>query len=199
MSNAKANFDQHIAQCAEAIQIYNFLRNHRYSADFGLRFVWVASISALNHYISELIVEKSTEHFSNNMALSDRILSEGVPLSSIVQMSAASPAQAVVEFRKIISNAVRFRTFQKAADVADGLAFIWSEQHKWDVIGKSIGMKGKNLKFTLNSIANRRDKIVHSADYDESNGKITPCLVQDAQKTAIFIEKIVHTIDEIIP
>jgi hypothetical protein len=79
------------------------------------------------------------------------------------------------------------------------LAFIWAEQHKWDAIGASLGTKGKKLRFTLNSIANRRDKIVHSADHDEASGDLMPCLVQDAQATAGFIEKIVHAIDALVP
>jgi hypothetical protein len=78
MTAAKSKFDEHLAQCSEAIAIHEFLDGHGYSADFGLRFVWVASVSALDHYVTELIVEKSTEHFSNGGQLSAKLLSEVV-------------------------------------------------------------------------------------------------------------------------
>ena len=60
MTVAKNKFDSHISQCSEAIAIYEFLEDHGYNADFGLRFVWVASVSALDHYVTELVVEKAT-------------------------------------------------------------------------------------------------------------------------------------------
>jgi hypothetical protein len=114
-----------MAQCSESIAIYDFLVRSGYSADFGLRFVWVASVSALDHYITELIVEKSTEHFANGSSLSPKLSNEGVPISSLMIMHTIPTlqVQAVVQFRNIVRNAVRFRTFQKADDVADGLVF----------------------------------------------------------------------------
>lgn len=124
MTAAKTNFDTHIQQCHEAIEIYGYLEKSGYAADFGLRYVWVASISALDHYISELVVEKSTEQFANGQRLTAKMLSEGIPLDTALRVSAASPAQTLVEFRSAVLNMVRYRTFQKADDVADGLAFV---------------------------------------------------------------------------
>jgi len=201
MTAAKTNFDTHMAQSAEAITIYEFLDGQGYSADFGLRFVWVASVSALDHYITELIVEKSTEHFSNGISLSPKLSSEGVPISSLMTMHAipASQLQAVVEFRNIIRNAVRFRTFQKAEDVADGLAYIWNEKQKWDKIAKFIGVPTKTARQKLNGICTRRDLIVHNADYNEATGKLTPCIRTDAQEVVDFVATVVEAIDNHIP
>lgn len=201
MTAAKSRFDTHMAQCAEAITIYEFLEGHRYSADFGLRFVWVASVSALDHYVTELIVEKSTEHFANGAPLSPKLSSEGVPISSLVAMHTipVSQPQAVVEFRNIVRNAVRFRTFQKADDIADGLAYVWSEKHKWDKIAASVGVPPKILKRKLNGICTRRDLIVHNADYNEATGKPTPCIRADAKEVVTFIAKVVEEIDKHIP
>jgi hypothetical protein len=190
-----------MAQCTEAITIYEFLEGHGYSADFGLRFVWVASVSALDDYVSELIVEKSTEHFSNGTALSPKLSNEGVPISSLVTMHAipAFQTQAVVEFRNIVRNAVRFRTFQKAEDVADGLAYVWNEKHKWDKIAASIGVPAKVAKRKLNGICTRRDLIVHNADYNEATGNLTPCIRTDAQEVVDYVAKVVEAIDNHIP
>jgi len=128
MTAARDRFHEHISQCSEAITIYEFLEGHGYTADFGLRFVWVASVSALDHYISELIVEKATEHFSNGVALTPKLSGEGVPLASLQTMRSASAAESVLKFRSIMINTVRFKTFQNAESVSDGLAYIWSEK-----------------------------------------------------------------------
>jgi hypothetical protein len=196
---AKNNFDTHIGQCTEAIHIYEFLGGHGYSADFGLRFVWVASLSALDHYISELIVEKSTEHYANGKQLSDKILNEAVPFSSMITMHGASPASAVLEFRTAIANSVRFRTFQKADDLADGLSFVWNEKHKWNKISDVIGIEGRSARRKLNSICYRRDAIVHSADHDETTHTLRPCNLNDAVEASGYVMQLVEVIDSLVP
>lgn len=199
MTAAKTKFDLHIAQCADALTIYEFLEGHGYSADFGLRFVWVASVSALDHYITELVVEKATEQFSNGAVLTAKLANEGVPLDSLMKMRGTTAAQEVLEFRAIMGNSVRFRTFQKADDVADGLAYIWSEKHKWDKISGKMGLPTKSAKRKLNGICTRRDSIVHNADYNEATGDLTPCSRSDAEEVVNYVSKVVATIDGLIP
>ncbi|MFC6489537.1 HEPN domain-containing protein [Nitratireductor sp. GCM10026969] len=199
MTAAKINFDSHIAQCAEAITIHEFLEKHGYAADFGLRYVWVASVSALDHYVSELIVEKSTEHFSNGSPLNGRLLNEMIPISALLRIQTVSGPQAVVEFRSIVSQAIRFRTFQKANDIADGLAFVWKEQYKWEKISNLIGLNAKKTKSKLNGICYRRDLIAHNADFNEATGALTPCIREDAQEVSDYISTIVEAIDKLVP
>lgn len=197
MTAAKTRFDIHISQCIEAISIHEFLEGHGYLADFGLRFVWVASISALDHYVTELIVERSTEHFSNGIPMTSKLANEGVPLESLMAMHAlpAMQPQAVLEFRRIVMNTLRLRTFQKADDVSGGLAYIWSEKHKWEKIAASIGLTSKVAKRKLNGICNRRDQIVHNADYNEATGDLTPCIRDDALEVVHYISLLVDRID----
>lgn len=199
MTVAKINFDSHINQCSEAISIHEFLESYGYTADFGLRFVWVASVSALDHYISELIVEKATEHYSNGNDMSARLLNELIPISALLQMQSAPAARAVLEFRNIVTRLVRFRTFQKAEDVSDGLSFVWNEKHKWDKISDEISMETKKAKSKLNSICNRRNLIAHNADYNEATGALMPCVRSDAQEVLKFVSGVVDAIDKLVP
>ncbi|UWR07658.1 hypothetical protein [Ruegeria sp. B32] len=199
MTAAKNNFESHIQQCSEAIEIYEYLEKIGYSADFGLRYVWVASISALDHYVSELIVEKSTEQFANGIPLTAKLLNEGVPLDAVLKINAASPAQTIVEFRNSVSNMVRYRTFQKADDVADGLAFVWGQKQKWKKISATMGATPDQTKATLNAIAYRRDLIVHNADYNEASGALFDCDLADAKNAVSHIVAVVQTIDSLVP
>lgn len=199
MTAAKVSFDSHIVQCDEAIEIYEFLESKGYSADFGLRFVWVASVSALDHYISELVVEKATELFSNGKTLSSKLQNEKISMSHVVNMDSASPTEAILKFHSIVSQMVRLRTFQKSKDVADGLAYIWDEKHKWDKIAKELILDSNLAKKKLNSIGYRRDQIVHSADYNFASGSLRPCKLEHAREALNFIIKIVNVIDIIVP
>lgn len=198
MTVAKNNFENHIGHCSDAIHVYEYLNKSGYSADFGLRYVWVASVSALDHYISELVIEKSTEHFANSGILTAKMLNEGIPLESALKINAASPAQSLVEFRKAVIGMVRYRTFQKADDVADGLAFVWDQKHKWKFISAAMGMKNDIAKATLNAIAYRRDLIVHNADYNEATGALYECNARDAKNAIDHISRIVESIDGLI-
>ncbi|GBQ22053.1 hypothetical protein AA12717_1075 [Gluconacetobacter sacchari DSM 12717] len=199
MTAAFERFEEHIQQCAEAIEIYNHLKGVGYAADFSLRFVWVASISALDYYISELIVEKGTLHFANGIPLCPKLLNETVPMASLLALHSVTPSQQVLEFRKIISLAVKFRTFQKADDVADGLSFVWNEQHKWNAIADKLGVENKSAKRKLNSIAYRRDMIVHNADFDEASGVLRACDPDQARQASEYIRTVVQAIDELVP
>lgn len=197
-SLAKTNFEGHANQADEAIEIYSYLRKNGYNADFGLRFVWVSAISSLDHYISELIIEKSTEHFANEKRLSRKALSQGVPLESTIKMKEASGPQSIVEFRSIISDAIKYKTFQKADDISDGLSYIWEEKHKWEKISQKLGVNTRTAKRKLNSIGYRRDSIVHNADFDDGRGEIRECILEDAKEALDYIKNVVNTIEELV-
>jgi len=198
MTVAHDSFKSHISQSRDAIEIYEYLKPKGYHADFGLRFVWVSVVSALDHYISQLIVERATEHFATGTPFSAKLLNDSVPISGLMKLYSANSLQAVLEFRTLISQNVRFRTFQKADDIADGLAMIWNESQKWSKISSLLGIKDKNARYKLNSIAYRRDLIVHNADYDESSGNLTDCKVEDAKEVVNYVSRVVEAIDHLV-
>lgn len=198
MTAAYNNFVSHIQECSEANGIYEFLSKHGYRPHFGLRYVWVAAISSLDNYISELIVEKATENFSNGAALSSKLLNEGVPISAILKIQSATPVEAVSQFRDIMYQTVRFKTFQKAESVADGLSMIWNEENKWKKIAEVMKLSHKAARWKLNSIAYRRDLIVHNADYDVATGKLMDCNPDDAKEVYRFVAQLVEIVDQIV-
>lgn len=195
---ARNNFERHISEPAEAIEVYNFLVQSGYRADFGLRFVWVSAISALDHFITELIVEVAVRRFDRKQSLPPSILAQLTPLSNALLMHQAESPAALVEFQRIVREMVKYRTFQKAKDVADGLSYIWPEKHKWKRIAEHIGAKDETVRTTLNNICYRRDLIVHNSDYNEATGNLTDCSVADAKTALEFICKIVAAIDALI-
>ncbi len=94
---------------------------------------------------------------------------------------------------------VRYRTFQKADDLADGLAFVWQKKQKWKVISAAMGMTSETAKAKLNAVAYRRDLIVHNADYNEASGALYDCELVDAKNAISHVDAVVQTIDGLIP
>ncbi|WP_050605502.1 hypothetical protein [Ruegeria sp. 6PALISEP08] len=198
MTAAKHNFDTHIKQCNEAIQVYEYLDGKGYTADFGLRYVWVASISAMDHFVSELVIEKAIEQYANGLPLTPKMLNEGIPFDAALKIKNASSTQTVVEFKNAVENMVRYRTFQKADDVADGLAFVWGQKNKWKKISEAIGTTSESAKGVLNGIAYRRDVIVHNADYNSATGALYDCSLQDAKRAISHVSAVVGAIDGLV-
>lgn len=198
MTAAKDNFFSHLSRCDEALVVYDHLTGLGYSADFGLRYVWVASVSALDHYISQVIVELASQQVANNQSLTAKLLNERLSISLHLEMKSLTDAAFIFEFRKALADIVRYRSFQKDADVADGLSYIWNEAHKWDKIAARLTMTGQNARRRLNSIVIRRDQIVHNADYNESLNALTACTKIDASNALGFIKNLVTEIDYLI-
>ena len=131
--------------------------------------------------------------------MSDKLSVQGVPLVSLLRMLEVSKSQAIVEFRAVMVNTMRFKTFQKSDDIASGLAFVWSEKNKWDKISEELRLPVKTVKRKLNGICTRRDVIVHNADYNEATGDLNPCIHSDAKEVITYVSKVVAAIDSLVP
>lgn len=198
MTAAKLNFDKHIEECREALAIYKILENQGYKAEFGLRYVWVASISAIDHYVTELVIEKSTELFADNQPLSPKLLSGKVSFQDALLLLENDQAESITTFKHAITTMVRFESFQRAEAIANGLAYVWPETHKWQKIADSMGLSTEQTINKLNQIADCRNLIAHNADYDESSGTLSLCSLNDSEDTVNFIMQVVAAIESLV-
>ena len=80
-SRAKLLFDSHLQECREVITLYeHFEKTSIYRADFNLRFVWIAAVSALISTYTQLILELAKDRrtpikeYSLRSSLSDGVL-----------------------------------------------------------------------------------------------------------------------------
>lgn len=198
-SLAKKLFDKHIEECREAVAIYEHLENtSHYRADFSLRFVWIAVVSAFDHYVSQLILERATAAYANNEKLTAKLLSDVVTFSSALELKQANAIDSILVFKDILSTCIKFRSFQHPDKVADGLSYVWPEKHKWEYVAKALSISVESLKGTLESIVDRRNLIAHNADYDEARGAKLPIGKSDALEVLRFIERIVAVVDATI-
>jgi|SRR6056297_708459 len=198
MTAARDQFLRHIADCDEALTIYDHLSGGAYSADFSLRFVWVAAISSLDSYITDLIIEVASERFDKNLPQEAKLQSETCSFSSALSFVGLDRVRALLHFRHSLSERVRFRSFHYSKDVADGLAFIWNEKGKWDKIAAALGSDAKSVRETLDSIAARRNLIAHSMDFEPSLGRRLSVDRSDAVSIIEFMRQLVDAIDLIV-
>lgn len=199
MSNAKALFDTNISECSEAIALYEHYRlAYRFSPDFQLRFVWIASVSALDHYISELIIESATYLYGNKMPLPKKLRAAEISFQNAIDLSLADNVSSIVIFRSIINTLIRYTSFQSSSNIADGLAYIWNEKYKGQFIAKKMGKSEDQVKRTLGAIVDRRNIIAHNADIDYAMGSRMPVNPDDAKTVVDFITRLATVIDEAV-
>ncbi len=199
-SIAKRIFDSHISECREALVIFDHLeRQAGFTAEFSLRFVWIAAVSAMDHYVSRLIIEKATFAFGNKLPLQAKLLSDMISFSNAIALRDADPVNAVLVFRTLLDTAIRFKSFQHPDKISDGLSYIWPEKHKWKFISNKISMDEISIKRKLSSIIDRRNLISHNGDYDETAEKKLAVSKEDAREVVDFIARIVSIIDDAVP
>lgn len=195
-SKAKLIFDGHLDECRDAIAVFEHLEKAAgYKADFNLRFVWIAAVSAMDHYISEVILEMATFAYGNNLPLQGKLLADTMTFSSAISLSQADPVNSVLIFRRILDSVIRFKTFQHPDKISDGLAYIWSEKHKWKFISAKMGLDSEAVKRKLSAIVDRRNLIAHNGDYNEALARKLSISQGDAEDVVTFIEEIVIVID----
>ncbi len=195
-SRAKLLFDSHLQECREAITLYeHFEKTSIYRADFNLRFVWIAAVSALDQYISQLILEVATEAYANKIALTPKLLSDGVLLSNALELRDANSVDLILIFKRILSECISHKSFQHPDKIAEGLSYIWSQKHKWQHIAGVLQITMDELKGTLESIVDRRNLIAHNADYDEARGEKLPVDKIQAREVIKFLAAIASVIE----
>ncbi|UWQ21286.1 hypothetical protein [Jannaschia sp. W003] len=198
MTTAKTRFDEHIRDAEEAVTMYEYLSGGAYSADFALRFAWVCIASSVDSYITDLILEKGVESLFSDAPTTKKLRNESVSLSVAMALPTASPASRVQSIRSALGEIVRYRTFQKPDDIADGLSYVWEEKHKWQRIAGELNVDAADLRRKVLEIMARRDLIVHSMDYDLALGRRLSVSKNDAQANIQLIKSLVATIEKLV-
>jgi hypothetical protein len=185
-----------MVECREAIALYDHLdRTTIYRPEFSLRFVWIAAVSAFDHYISQIILEKATAVFASSDTLTPKLMSDVISFSNAFELRRANAVDAIIIFRSILSNCIKYKSFQHPDKVSDGLSYIWAEKHKWQFIATQMGSTTDQVKAKLENIVDRRNSIAHNADYDEARQGKIPINVNDTREVVQFVGGIVEILD----
>jgi hypothetical protein len=157
-----------------------------------LRAELVLGVSALDHFVHELVRLGMLEVYRGNRAQTPAFLRFTVSLESVLQGIAAPGDEGWLE------NEIRTRhgrqSFQNANNIANAVRLI-SEVSLWEEVANRLGMSLQDVQSQLNLIVDRRNKIAHEADSDPtfpgSRWPIDDVLVDEAVD---FIEQVIESI-----
>ena len=199
MQVAIDQFRVSIARVRNLGVIHNTLNVQSTAAiDFSdiLRSELVMAVSALDHYIHEIVRLGMLEVYRGTRPETSAFLRFQISLESVRQAVSAPTSD------DWLDNEIRerhgWRSFQQADHIADAIRLI-SDISLWEQVSNRLGMPSHDVKEQLNFIVDRRNKIVHEADMDptpyDTRWPIDEALVDDAIN---FIEQIAETIYDLL-
>ena len=161
-----------------------------------LRSELVMAVSALDHYIHEIVRLGMLEVHRGTRPETSAFLRFQISLEGVRQAVSAPTSD------DWLDNEIRerhgWRSFQQANHIADAIRLI-SDISLWEQVSNHLGIPAQDVRQELNFIADRRNKIVHEADMDptpyDTRWPIDETLVDDAIN---FIERIAEAIYDLL-
>ena len=161
-----------------------------------LRAALVHAVSALDHYVHELVRIGMLEVHRGAKPTTEAHLAFRVSLSAT--RSALSDSSQDQWLEQAIFDAHSWQSFQQPDRIADAVRLI-SNVKLWEAVAAELGMKQRDLKAQLSVLIDRRNKIEHEADMDPTNPgqrwPITSAVVEEALE---FVDKLATTIYRVI-
>ena len=155
-----------------------------------LRAELVMVVSALDHYVHELVRLGMLEVYRNNRVRTPSFLQFQISLEGAMNAITNPPDAPWIE--QEIRRRNGRRTFQTPDDIAEAIRLI-SEAQLWNEVAANIGIAHRDVRERLRIIVNRRNQIVHEADMDPSYpGRRWPIDAQMVDESVDFIEQIVE-------
>lgn len=163
-----------------------------------LRSCIVLLVSALDHYIHEIILIGMIEVLSGDRPVTPKFSKFPVPLECIQ----ASEYKLSIE---VLAEEVRrqhsYKSFQSPENIADGLKLFCNESDIWRQISDRMERgNSRRVKESLKLLIKRRNQIAHEADIDPTygTGRRWPIDMITVDHEIEFIEELVYAIHEII-
>ncbi|WP_343744340.1 HEPN domain-containing protein [Chitinophaga sp.] len=155
----------------------------------------VLNVSALDHFVHEIILHEMIEIYKGNRPPTAAFLRFQIPLSNI-HGSVIKPSE--IAIRDSIRNKHSWLSFQDPDKIAEAIRLI-SEKKIWEEIGRVWGVAGGEIKIRLKLIIDRRNKIAHEADMDPTfPGQKWSISPNDVSECTEFIHKLVSEICNVI-
>jgi hypothetical protein len=191
MLNSKSVFRENIRFTRESGSLYDYLKANvvgPMNFDDLLRSQIVYAVSAFDKLIHDLIRIGMVDILMGKRVPTSKYLNEKIPLSVLNQMSAATIPPKEIIFEQYIVSRLKLVSYQDPDNVADGLSYIWNEQHKWQKIAIAMGKNETAVRTELRLIINRRNSIVHEADIDLTTARKLAIAKTDCDNTISFLE-----------
>lgn len=192
MTNAFHCFQTLMQDTRNSSVLYDYLHDvvkPPYDYSDLLRWQWAQSVSALDKLIHDLIRIGMRESFDGSRPATAKFLNFAITITAFQQIK-QSPLAAPLSFEQFVTSKNKTLSFQEPAKIADGLSYIWDEQHKWKYISTQMGRSEEDVKTELKNISIRRNQIVHEGDYVASGYSRQTIEKIDTDEVINFIEQL---------
>jgi hypothetical protein len=166
-----------------------------------LRAELVMAVSAIDHYVHEIVRAGMLESYQGNRARTPAFLRFSVSLNGVLQ---GLPAPTDVNW---LAEEIRTQhvllSFEKADKIADAIRLIWGEP-LWPAVAAQLGISNPaDVRDRLDLIVDRRNKIAHEADINPTigpdlPGNRWPIDENLVNETIDFIEQVAEAIHGIV-
>jgi RiboL-PSP-HEPN len=190
MLNAKGVFHKNILQAIELGALYGHLSTVvaiPEQFDDLLRSQIVNAVSAFDKLMHDLIRIGMVRIFESRRPSTGKYLNETVAVQHLSGLAVGAIPPAAVRFEEIIREKLSALSFQDPTKIADGLSYIWTENHKWQQIAQGLGMADVDAKRKQKLIVTRRNAIVHEADLDPVTNQKQPITRAEATDICNFL------------
>ncbi len=157
-----------------------------------LRSELVMAVSALDHFIHELVRLGMLEAYHGHRGRTDACLRFQVTLGSAIQGLTMPASDNWLEEQIRLRHA--YLSFQQPDRIADAIRLV-SDIQLWNEAADRLGTTTRDLRAQLGLIVDRRNKIAHEADMDPSYaGRLWPIDFDVVDEAVAFMEQLAETI-----
>jgi len=201
MLNSQAVFNRGIQDAKQLSALYLYLTSQvqgPVSYDDVLRFQIVYTISAFDKLIHDLIRVGMVQIFVGTRPPTAKYKAEEISLEFHSTLSTATFPPRELLFEQEVARKLKVQSFQDTSKIAEGLAYIWQESHKWQAIADCMGRKHDEAKKKFKLIIARRHAIVHEADLDPVLSTKNSITADECNEITSFIELCGNTIVKLV-
>jgi len=194
-------FDASITDSRRLRALYNHcVTTLSLPGDYGdlLRMSLIYCMSALDKLVHDLVVHNMVEIFANRRMATSKYKSEAISLEHHLALTSTLLPPPEIVFGGIVRSKIAHLSFMDPPKLADALALIWNEEHKWQAIATEMGSNREAVITELKNLYRRRNSIVHEIDWDPASGAKMPILPDDAERAESFIKMLGEAIDRLI-
>lgn len=160
-----------------------------------LRAGYVLSVSALDTYVHELVLEEMIKIYDGCRPTVPGYQRYRMTLGAFAGSSSLSDARSDV--RSQIREQHSYLSFQHPDKIADAIRCV-TDIKIWEEVGTNIGKDAKYVKDRLTLIVDRRNKIAHEADTDPTFGTLWAISSNDVLGAIDFLDAVAAAIDDIV-
>ena len=197
MESAKIHFEQNIIRVKNLGAIYQSINSQTTPIlDLSdiLRAQYVMLVSALDHFIHELVrfgmIEIYNENRRATKEFKEFIFSTD---KNTLFKKAIMEEKSDVWLNHQIRHRNGFKSFQEAEKIKEAMLLI-VEVDIWTEVANVLEEDVRQIKSRLNLIIDRRNQISHEADIEPTYHELRTIYVEDVNDSIVFIESLVNII-----